>query len=65
MSIRRVDKKNDQASQVQKELYDLKNAAHEANRADNIAASLSPPTEAAAAFEALSPVEQSAASLGG
>ena len=64
MSIRRVDNKNGQAHQIQKELSDLRNAAQEANRTDSLSASMSSPTEASAAFEALSPVEQSAASLG-
>lgn len=65
MSIRRgEDKARQDVSQLQKELGDLKEAARAADRADAIAAAAPEGVQASAAFDALTPVEQSAASLG-
>ena len=55
---------NDHASMVQKGLSDLKEAYQAQTRADNVAASMPEGATPSEAFEALSNVEQSAASLG-
>jgi len=64
MSVRRKDDSKAQVQALQKELEELKSRAQEADRADNVAASLSEGETPSAAFDALTPVEQSAASLG-
>ena len=64
MSVRRKDESKAQVQALQKELEELKSRAQEATRADNIAATMSEGETPSAAFDALTPVEQSAASLG-
>ena len=63
MSLRRTDVPVDNTVQVQQELEALKETALASARADAMASSAAG-YQASAAFDALSPVEQSAASLG-
>ncbi len=63
MSVRRKPAKS-HAEQLQKELGELKEAAIQASVADNAPAQGAEATPNAPSFDALSPVEKSAASLG-
>ena len=65
MSIRAAEVDvNDHAVAVQKGLADLKEAYQAQNRTDNVAASMPEGATPSEAFDSLSNVEQSAASLG-
>lgn len=65
MSIRSNRTDDSYASAVRRDLGQLKQTALEASRLDNLDASVRPEgAEAAAAYDALAPHEQSAASLG-
>ena len=65
MSARKAEPNvNEHAAAIQKGLADLKETYEAQNRADNIAASVPEGETPSAAFDGLTPVEQSAASLG-
>ena len=65
MSIRTNRQDDSYASAVRKDLSALKETALEASRLDNLDTTVRPEgQEAAAAYDSLTPVEQSAASLG-
>ena len=65
MSARKAEPHvNEHAAAIQKGLADLKETYEAQNRADNVAAAVPEGETPSAAFDGLSPVEQSAASLG-
>lgn len=65
MSARKAEPHvNEHAAAIQKGLADLKETYEAQNRTDNVAATVPEGETPSAAFDGLSPVEQSAASLG-